>query len=622
MDLTKIQNPDFLKEQSISDLTLLAYDIRQFLIQSIAKTGGHLASNLGVVELTIALHYVFDSPRDRIFFDVGHQCYTHKILTGRASGFSSLRQYGGISGFEKRRESVHDVWEAGHSSTALSAALGMAIARDLRHENYEIVPVIGDGAMGSGESLEALNQIGSEKRNMVIIFNDNNMSISNNVGALTRGFARLRSATSYNNLKISVKNSLTKTDFGKVMYHGMKNVKDAFKESVIDQGIFGEFNLEYLGPVDGHNLRDLIRVLEVAREHDGPVVVHVITQKGRGYAPCERDRKGSWHGVGPFDPETGKKLHETPAGYKSWSALIADTVEELADNDERIVALTPAMMYGSALNHFFAKYPDRSFDCGIAEEHAVTLAASMALSGLRPFISIYSSFLQRAYDQINHDVCRMDLPVLFGIDRAGLVGADGETHHGIFDIGLMRPLPNMIIAQPKNAEEARNMIYTALQQDHPFAIRYPRGEVKTDDLKPFAPIEFAWTLETDPENAKLIVIAYGPDVEKIASKIAVNQLPVRLVNARFFKPLDEQMIRQIASEKLPVFVYETDVKAAGLASAILEYSNDNHLGLEVKRYGIGDHYVMHGAANLLKKDEKCDLNTLYDDIVQACEPII
>ena len=552
MDLTAISNPEFLKGKSVSELTLLAYDIRQFLISSIAKTGGHLASNLGVVELTIAMHYVFDSPKDKLFFDVGHQCYTHKILTGRAGQFDTLRQYGGIAGFEKRKESEHDVWEAGHSSTALSAALGMAVARDLRNEDYYIVPVIGDGAMGSGESLEALNQIGSERRKMVIIFNDNNMSISSNVGALTRGFARLRSATSYNNLKTSMKQSLNRSDFGRVVYHGMKNVKDAFRESVIDSGIFGEFNLEYLGPVDGHNLRDLIRVLTVAKEHDRPVVVHVITQKGRGYAPCERDLKGSWHGVGPFDRDTGKPLHAIPEGYKTWSACIADTMEELAGKDERIVALTPAMMYGSALNHFFAKYPERSFDCGIAEEHTLTFAASLANSGMRPFVSVYSSFLQRAYDQINHDVCRMDLPVLIGIDRAGLVGSDGETHHGIFDIGILRPIPNLILAQPKDANEARNLLYTALKQDHPFAIRYPRGEVDCSNLEEMKEIPFTWTVETDPADPKCIVLAYGPDVLSIQNKIEVNGLPVRLINCRFFKPLDEAMIQSIASSKLPV----------------------------------------------------------------------
>ena len=617
MDLTEIRNPDFLKEMSVSDLTLLAFDIRQFLIRSISKTGGHLASNLGVVELTIAMHVVFDSPKDKLFFDVGHQSYTHKILTGRVAEFSGLRQFHGISGFQKRRESVHDVWEAGHSSTALSAALGMAVARDLKKEDYNIVPLIGDGAMGSGESLEALNQIGSEQRNMVIIFNDNNMSISTNVGALTRGFARLRSAAAYNNLKATMKESLIRSDFGKVMYHGMKNVKDAFKDSVIDRGIFGEFNLEYLGPVDGHNIRDLIRVLQVAKEHDGPVVVHVITQKGRGYPLCEKDLKGSWHGVGPFNKDTGKPLHETPPGYRSWSALVADAITELADRDERIVALTPAMIYGSALDHFFAKYPERSFDCGIAEEHTMTFAASLAISGMRPFVSVYSSFLQRAYDQINHDVCRMDLPVLIGIDRAGLVGADGETHHGVFDIGILRPLPNLIFGQPRNAQQARNMIFTALHQNHPFAIRYPRGEANVESLPPMEEMEFVWETVHSADTPKAAVISYGPDVEAIASKMKVNDMPVEVVDARFFRPLDGACIERIASYHIPVFVYETDMKACGLASAILEYCCDRKIELPLKRYGIGDEYIQHGSAALLKKEAGFDLNLLYDDILKA-----
>ena len=619
MDLTRIQNPEFLKTQSISDMTILAAEIRRFLIDHISRTGGHLASNLGVVELTIALHYVFDAPQDKIFFDVGHQSYTHKILTGRAGGFEHLRQYGGLSGFQKRSESEYDCWEAGHSSTSLSAALGMAVARDLRHEDYHVIPVIGDGAMGSGESLEALNHIGSEQRNMVIVFNDNNMSISSNVGGLTRGFARLRSATSYNNFKMTLKHSLNRNDFGKVMYRGMKNVKDAFKESVIDAGVFGEFNLEYLGPVDGHNLRELIRVFSVAKEHEGPVVVHVITQKGRGYSPCEKDITGQWHGVGPFDPASGKPLHEVPAGYKTWSKGIAETIESAAAEDERIVAITPAMMYGSSLDHFFASYPERSFDCGIAEEHAMTFAASLANSGMRPFISIYSSFLQRAYDQINHDVCRMDLPVLIGIDRAGLVGADGDTHHGIFDISILRSLPNLILAQPKDAEEAQNMIYTALHQQHPFAIRYPRGEVKWEKLEQPQKISFKWTVEYDPEDVKVIVMAYGPDVDTICSKLSVNSIPARVINCRFLKPLDTEMINEVASLGLPVFLYETDMKAGGLASAVLEYCSDNHLHLNLTRYGISEHYVPQGAANLLKKDEGCDLSSLYDGIIKACE---
>ena len=330
------------------------------------------------------------------------------------------------------------------------------------------------------------------------------------------------------------------------------------------------------------------------------------------------DITGQWHGVGPFDPATGKSLHETPAGYASWSRLIADTITEFAADDKRIAAISPAMVYGSALDRFFAAYPERSFDCGIAEEHAMTFAASLANSGLRPFISIYSSFLQRAYDQLNHDVCRMDLPVLIGIDRAGLVGADGDTHHGVFDVGILRSLPNLILAQPKDAKEARDMIWTALHQDHPFAIRYPRGEVNCTNLTSPEQISYNWTVEFDAKETKVIVLAYGPDVDVIRNKLAVNELPVRLINCRFFKPLDTQMIREIADSGLPVFVYETDVMSCGLGSAILEYANDAGLTLRLKRFGIGDHYVPQGAANLLKKDEGCDLSSLYEQIEEAC----
>ena len=613
MDLTKIQDPSFLKEMSVSEMTQLAAEIRTFLIDSISRTGGHLASNLGVVELTIALHYVFDSPKDKIFFDVGHQCYTHKILTGRAGQFATLRQFEGISGFEKRAESIHDVWEAGHSSTSLSAAMGMAVARDLKQEKYDIVPVIGDGALGSGMALEALNQIGSEQRRMIIVFNDNNMSISRNVGALTKGFARLRSARSYTNLKINMKNALTQSEVGRAVYSGLKNVKDAVREGVIDEGIFGEFNCDYLGPVDGHNLRDLIRVLSVARKHDRPVVVHVITQKGKGYTPCERDAEGKWHGVGAFNVATGRPLHEIPEGFNSWSGIMSDTLLQLAKKDERIVALTPAMMNGSALENFFAAYPERSFDCGIAEEHAMTFSASLANSGMRPYIAVYSSFLQRAYDQINHDICRMDLPVVIGIDRAGLVGADGDTHHGVFDVGILRPLPNLIIAQPKDSKEAGELLYTAFHQDHPFAIRYPRGEAPYDDLHDFSPVRIgSWTVLYDPGNPVLSILAYGPDAVSIANKMKINELPVRVINCRFFKPIDTQMIDMLCSEGKEMVIYETDMKTGGLSSAVLEYCCDMHLNPELTRIGIGDCYVSQGSVSRLRKQQGIDLNSLYD----------
>ena len=618
MDLTDIHSPTDIKTMNTAELTDLADQIRSFLISSISHTGGHLASNLGVVELTIALHYVFDSPKDKIFFDVGHQSYTHKILTGRAGQFSTLRQYDGLSGFEKRKESIHDVWEAGHSSTSLSAALGMAVARDLRHEHYQIVPVIGDGSLCSGMSFEALNQIGEEKRNMVIVINDNNMSISKNVGAAALNFARLRSSKGYNHFKDSLKENLKRNNVGSAIYSGLKIVKDSIKENIVDKGIFGEFNLEYMGPVDGHNIRDLIQTLEIARKYEGPVVVHVITKKGKGYLPCEEDRDGRWHGVGPFNVETGMPLHETPAGYVPWSELFSDTVLELADKEDSIVAITPAMIQGSHLQKFFAKYPHRSFDCGIAEEHATTFAAGMAINGLHPYLCLYSSFLQRAYDQINHDICRMDLPVVIGIDHAGLVGADGETHHGVFDIGLLKPIPHLILAQPCNATEARQLLYTAFSQKHPFAIRYPKGVVRKDsDTSEVSAIEVGtWTKQSVTDQDKVLVLTYGPCVETIYSKCVSNALPVTVVNCRFFKPMDEKMLIDLAEKSLPMIIYETDMMEGGLGESILSFYNRHSLSVDITTIGIGDRYVQQGSESRLRKDLHIDLNTLLDTIAE------
>lgn len=615
MDLTKIENPEILKSMSIDELNELAQEIRRFIIQSVAKTGGHISSNLGVVELTIALHYVFSMPPDKIFFDIGHQCYTHKILTGRAGEFDHLRQFGGISGFQRRSESPYDVWEAGHSSTSLSAALGMAIARDLNGETYHIVPVIGDGALSSGEAMEALNAIGQEQRNIVIVFNDNNMSISRNVGGMTKGFARLRSSKNYTNLKQNMESTLRRSTVGEVVYRGLKGMKDAIKETVIDRGIFGEFNLEYIGPVDGHNIKDLIQVLSMAKDHVGPIVVHCVTTKGKGYPLCEQDHQGVWHGVGPFNPQTGQFLKETPLGYRSWSGVVADTLEELAEENRDIVVLTPAMITGSALGAFFAHYPERSFDCGIAEEHAVTMAAGLAISGKRPFLSIYSSFLQRAYDQVNHDVCRMDLPVVFGIDRCGLAGEDGATHNGVFDIGFLRALPNMIISCPKDAAEARNLIATAFRQPHPFAIRYPKGDVKLPENNKLELLKIGtWTVPYASTVSKLTVISYGPDVDRIVDKAKVNELPITVVNARFIKPLDTEMIRQIAAAGTPVVVYESDMKACGLASAMLEYCNDQGISLKLDDMGIGDQYVHHGSVPQVRTALGIGFNDLMDKI--------
>jgi 1-deoxy-D-xylulose-5-phosphate synthase len=612
VDIKLIKNPKFLKEASVKECQVLGEQIREFLINSISKTGGHLASNLGVVELTIALHKAFNSPEDKIFFDVGHQCYTHKILTGRANEFNKLRQYNGLSGYQKFEESEHDVWEAGHSSTSLSAALGMAIARDLNNEKYHVVPIIGDGALGSGMALEALNNIGSEKRNMIIVFNDNNMSISNNVGAMTKGFARLRTEKRYNSLKQEMKTALNKTDVGKNVLNGLRGIRNIVKEQVVDAGIFGEFDIDYLGPVDGHNIRDLINAFEVAKNHEGPIVIHVLTKKGKGYKFCEEDSVGKWHGVGPFNIATGKPLVGNEGKLISWSQVISDALYELAKEDEDILVLTPAMIAGSKLEKFFAKYPERSFDCGIAEEHAVTLSAALALSNKKPFLSIYSSFLQRGYDQLNHDVCRMNLPVVFGIDRAGIVGEDGDTHHGVFDISFMRSLPNIIMSQPKDAKEANNLLYTAFNQKQPFSIRIPRGSTESNNDK-FEKIEIgSWSIFNDKEYNKVVVLTYGPDVDKILNKILVNNLPITVVNCRFFKPLDNNMLEYISNKKLKTIIYETDILIGGLGSAILEWANDNKKDMDIVRFGIDDQFVTFGSVNQLRKDLGIDINSLFD----------
>ncbi len=618
MHVYDISGPADIRQLSIKELEALAAEIRTFLIESISRTGGHLSSNLGIVELTLALHVVFDSPRDRILFDVGHQSYVHKILTGRARQFSTLRQYKGLSGFQKRHESEHDCWEAGHSSTSLSAALGMAVARDLNGEHYHIVPVIGDGAMASGMSMEALNQIGGEERNMIIIFNDNSMSISRNVGAMDVAFTRLRTSRSYTTLKNDLQQGLSTSRFGRSLLKGMKNFKNAIKDNVVDTSIFGEFNLDYIGPINGHDLSELIKVLKVAKQHKGPIVVHVLTKKGKGYPYAENDKEGAWHGVAPFDPNSGKPLAALPAGHCSWSEAIARILCDLARDDRDIVAITPAMKAGAKLDGFAREFPQRFFDCGIAEEHAMTFAAGLAASGKRPFISVYSSFLQRAYDQINHDVARMKLPVVIGIDRCGLVGEDGETHHGVFDITMLHAIPNLIMAQPKDVQEARALMKTAFSCAQPFCIRYPRGSVPyTKEEGEPAPVG-TWTRWAPQREARVCVISYGSDIDRIISKVRANDMPVEIINARYFKPLDEAMLDDILYRSIPVIVYESDMLDGGLSSAILQYINDHRICCHLIRIGIGDHYVEQGSIPQLRRAEKIDMNTLFKELEELC----
>ena len=613
MQIYDIKDPSQIKKLSMKQLDELAQDIRLFLIQTISKTGGHLSSNLGIVETTIAMHYVFSSPKDKMIFDVGHQSYVHKILTGRSTQFGTLRKLNGLSGYQKRSESPHDCWEAGHSSTSLSAALGYAIARDVQNEDYEVIAVIGDGALAGGMSLEALNDIGAQKRKMIIIFNDNAMSISKNRGGVEKRITSIRSSHLYRSVKNDIKITLPHNKMGDETLKVFSTIRDRIKSGLIDAPLFQEFNLDYLGPVDGHNIPALIKVFEAAKEHDGPIVVHVRTKKGKGYRYAEQDKIGQWHGVSPFNIKTGQPLMKLPVNEKTWSSIISDALIDLAKSNKDIVAITPAMAQGSKLLKFSKLYPQRFFDCGIAEEHAITMAGAMALGGLRPFVSVYSSFLQRAYDQMNHDLGRMDLPVVVGIDRAGLVGDDGETHQGVFDISFLRSIPNLILSQPKDAQEAYDLLYTAFSTRHPFCIRYPRGQAVVNDNMEFHLIPVgSWQRFDIGSDPKAIIISYGPDVDRIIHTIQENNLSMIVVNARFFKPIDQEMCKELFTLNLPIYVYETDVRIGGLSSAILEFKNEIEENIHI--LGIGDHYVQHGPIRSLRKKEHIDLESLFEEI--------
>ena len=613
MRIYDIQSPQDIKNLSYDQLKFLCEEIRQFLIQNISKTGGHLSSNLGVVELTVALHYVFNAPEDKFIFDVGHQCYTHKILTGRSPYFSTLRKKDGLSGFQKRKESEYDCWEAGHSSTSLSAALGFACARDLLGYDYEVIPIIGDGALGSGMSMEALNDIGTQQRKIIMVFNDNNMSISKNHSAIEQKITNLRTSNFYQTMKIDVKKNLKESALGTNLLKSMTHLRDHIKEEVIDAPLFENFNINYLGPVDGHDLHALIKAFHAAKNAEGPIVVHVITKKGKGYSFAEKDEVGKWHGVSPFDIETGRSIMKVPSDELSWSEIVSRTLIDLAKKDSRIVAITPAMAQGSKLLEFQRKYPKRFFDCGIAEEHAITMACGMAQAGLKPFISIYSSFLQRGYDQINHDLARMNLPVVIGVDRAGLVGDDGETHQGVFDISFLRSIPNLILSQPKDAQEAQNLLYSAFLENKPYFIRYPRGYEKYKKVDSYQYIQpGTWTKTIVGENPGCIVICYGPEVDKVIKKAKVNHVSLIVVNARFFKPLDTDMLDELFKMNLKIHVYQTDCKKGSLASAILEYKNQS-----INILGIEDHFVQHGSIRSLRIEEKIDINTLFEQISES-----
>ncbi|MBW5446766.1 1-deoxy-D-xylulose-5-phosphate synthase [Cohnella sp. CFH 77786] len=610
MLLDRIDSPAELKKLSLPDLPLLAEEIRQFLIEKLSVTGGHLAPNLGVVELTLALHYLYNSPEDKFIFDVGHQAYVHKILTGRKDRFDSLRQKDGLCGFVKRSESEHDVWEAGHSSTSLSAAIGMAIARDFRGGTNKVIAVIGDGALTGGMALEALNHIGHEKRNLTVVLNDNEMSIAPNVGAIHNYLGKVRSDKTYRKAKDELDWLLRKVPaIGGKLAKTAERVKDSLKYMMTPDGmLFEEFGLKYFGPVDGHDIHKLLEAFRQADNVQGPVLIHVLTTKGKGYTHAEQDSH-KWHGItGSYKIESGQVIK--PVGPPMYTEVFGNTLIELARQDDRIVAVTPAMPGGSGLLGFAAKFPGRMFDVGIAEQHAATMSAALAMEGMKPVFAVYSTFLQRAYDQVVHDICRQNLNVVFAIDRAGFVGSDGETHHGVYDIAFLRHIPNLVLMMPKDENELRNMLYTAVRYDDgPIAVRYPREQgqgVAYDPEPSLIPIG-SW--ETLREGDSAAILAIGPMVkvaEEASELLKRDGLNVRVVNARFVKPLDEATLARLANEGLPMLVLEEGSEQGGLGGAVLEfYAREDFRNAAVQLAGVPDVFVEH--ASIKEQRQECGL---------------
>jgi len=596
--LDRITQPSDLKSLDLAQLEQLAQEIREFLITTLSSTGGHLAPNLGVVELTLALHYLFDSPNDKLIFDVGHQAYVHKLLTGRKDRFPTLRKYKGLCGFVKRSESEHDVWEAGHSSTSLSAAMGMAVARDLQGKKNKVIALIGDGALTGGMAFEALNHIGHEKKNLMVVLNDNEMSIAPNVGAMHNYLSKVRTDKTYIKTKEEVESLLKKVPaIGGTLAAWAEKVKDSLKYLVVSGVLFEELGYTYYGPIDGHNLPALLDTFRQAEKVDGPVLVHVVTTKGKGYAPAEADSH-TWHGLGAYKIESGQVLKSS--GPPMYTEVFGKTLIELAERDDRIVAVTPAMPGGSGLLKFAEKFPNRMIDVGIAEQHAATMCAAIAMEGMKPVFAVYSTFLQRAYDQVVHDIARQNLNVVFAIDRAGFVGPDGETHHGVYDIPYLRHVPNMTIMMPKDENELRHMLYTAVQYDGgPIAVRYPRiqgtGAPWNDELRTI-PIG-QW--ETVRDGVDAVALAVGPMVQlalEAADKLAAEGVSLRVVNARFVKPLDAAMLSALADERLPIVAVEEGASAGGFGGAVLEWMSAHGVyDVPVRVMGVPDAFIEHGS---------------------------
>lgn len=614
MLLDEIKGPNDIKKIEKEDYGILAEEIREFLIDRISECGGHLASNLGVVELTMALHLSLDLPDDKIVWDVGHQAYTHKILTGRKDEFNKLRKYGGISGFPKRRESDCDPFGTGHSSTSISAALGIASGFEIKHIDNTVAAVIGDGAFTGGMAYEALNNAAQLKRNFIIVLNDNNMSISENVGGFSAYLSQLRTANVYTELKSGVKNTLNKIPvLGEKIVHHVDKTKNSLKQLMVPGMLFENMGITYLGPIDGHNVSQMVKVFGEAKKLDHAVLVHVVTQKGKGYSYAEK-RPSRFHGIEPFDRTTGELVTEKQKpGYTD---VFSKNICTLAKENKQIVAITAAMADGTGLKKFSRYFPDRFFDVGIAEEHAVTFGAGLAAAGMKPYIAVYSSFLQRSYDQILHDVCIQDLPVVFAIDRAGLVGGDGETHQGIFDLSYLNSIPNMSIFAPKNKYELADILKYSVYYDGPLAIRYPRGEAY-DGLKEFRqPIVYGKS-EIIYKEKDIALLAAGSMVkvaEEVRKQLKEKGYRVSLVNARFVKPLDEACIEELCQTHSLIVTLEENVLNGGFGEIVTRFINGLDYQGKILNIGVPNFYLEHGAVELLRKECGLDAESIVKKV--------
>ena len=619
MLLETIEKENDIKKIPLEQMPVLAQEIRDFLLESLSKTGGHLASNLGAVELTMALHYVFSLPKDKIIWDVGHQSYTHKILTGRKDGFKNLRQYGGLSGFPKREESPCDAYDTGHSSTSISAGVGYVCASKVSGEEYHVVSVIGDGALTGGMAYEALNNAANLNKNFVIVLNDNKMSISENVGGISSYLSNLRTAESYTDLKSEVKKTLNKVPgIGPAMVQRIHKTKDSIKQLMIPGMFFEDMGIKYLGPVNGHDCGKMIQVFQEAKKVNGPVLVHVQTEKGRGYEPA-RKHPARFHGTSAFNLEHGIPLKT--GGKANYTDIFSTVMLKLADRVPNLVALTAAMPDGTGLKRFRNRFPQRFFDVGIAEEHAVTCAAGMALGGMIPVVAIYSSFLQRAVDQIIEDVCLQNLHVIFAIDRAGLVGSDGETHQGCFDLSYLSMIPNMTVLAPKNKWELSDMLKFAVRYQGPIAIRYPRGEAY-DGLEEYREPMVYGKSELIFEGEETALLSVGSMVEtavEVREKLRADKINATLVNARFIKPLDTKILDRLALKHKKIVTMEENVKNGGFGMAVSEYMQKYHPEVKVQIIALPDAFITHGNPKLLKAKAGIDADSIYGAIKEAEE---